>query len=264
MVASFLLVIIFGLVYCNGLIMFARKGLMFEACITVCYPLCCCLIKSPELLVSRLVVVESLFNLLCLGIKVAQLLHIKPFFNMKYLFLGWGAVQIGGFLVASVDKGASFAIVPHGMLTFLGYFILQSETSPHVDSQGRVILFSNENAWMMPSLYAFWFLNAHFVDKDDSFPNLGFSLLQCCSVAIASVSGEFWHARLLTASHLIISRHFFTEFLHLPEGFARLQPPNIAIFRQMLTSLSLIGMVGVYLFWRKTKRQDKESAEWRL
>jgi len=258
LLAELCLLFILGFTYCHGVLAVARKGIIWEAMISVLYPFCCCFIKSPDQLVSRLVITESLFNMLCLLIKIVHTLHLKELTSkMRPLFIGWCCIQLGGFIVARAYKGMSLTLFPHLLMAGMFFFILRKHNVPTVDTQGRINMVAEESAWMMPVAYAFWFINAHFVDKEDSFPHLAFSVLQSSSILVAAYSGEFWHARLLTASHLIISRHTFEEFIKFPDNFATLNIDGMVYLKESLSVISALGILLVFSYWMLRDGRDK-------
>jgi hypothetical protein len=242
-------------IYLWGLVHLARLSVWAELGIAVLFPL--------VILVLGKVKPHSRRTLYLVGIETWFLLMvILSKFSIQYEFpfgnriAKWGIAvffvfQIGGFWVTQIrrKKLAGFLQSCIGALLILLLFTALPGTHTQ-DPDGRFLMWGAEvPAWMM-AFYSFWVVNVLFSDSK-RFPYISQVWVHLISVGIALGSGEFFHARLLTACHLFfldIWLHYsigeapFSQWLKLPDAWHAYFERNI---RDRLAWVLLVAVVGV-------------------
>lgn len=247
--------------YLWGLVELARYSVWLEMGIVLCFPLTLVLlgkIKPHSKRTLYLVGVETWFLLMVILAKWSIALD----FALGNVIAKWGIAlffvfQVGGFLVAQIKrkKWAGFlqSICGGGLIVLL-FQIMPGENT--VDSAGRFwILGAEVPSWMM-AFYTFWVINVIFSDSK-RFPHISQTWFQLLSVGIALFSGEFFHARLLTACHLFlldIWLHYsigeapYSDLLRLPNAWNQFFERNIRE-RLAWTMFAAVLLVGFWAFW---------------
>ena len=87
---------------------------------------------------------------------------------------------------------------------YFHHFSSSKYTANVIDSEGRLLVFGEDAPANVMLHYGFWLCGVLFVDYEDFIENSGTQATHFGSFIVSCLSGEFWHARLLTASHLFV------------------------------------------------------------
>lgn len=220
--ASCVVVCLVGVVYLNGVIQFARASVLAEAIIAFFFPLLGWVFYStrqPDQLENasnrqkELIIIESIFNLLVVFLKCNQLSGFQFVQDKSVadsLFVLFFSLQTFGFL-RSEARGKRPICFLRSVTLFIGILLQFSSNSNKQltikalhSSDGRFLVFGFDAPSNLKLHYGFWLLGVLYVDYSHMLPHAALHLLHFCSFLLAVLSGEFWHVRLLTASHLFV------------------------------------------------------------
>jgi len=207
-------------VYCYGIVHFARIHVAAEALISVAFvALAVPWFRREGEWISRvrLMVVESLFNVIALLAKVFLLLGIatdSPL--MDNLFAGFFVLQVLGFVASQIRK-RKFSIMPATAAMGAGLTMwFLSGSGVRLTADGALQFWGGDAPIYLRWMYIFWVLGVLLVEYGSLLPKATILLTHLASVAVAFNSGEFFHARILTASHFFIIN---SVFLFEKKGF---------------------------------------------
>lgn len=241
----------------------ARRSVLWEASISVALP-----IVTYAYFVTRdaasvapkrtgeLIFIESGFDVLAVLAKVS-ILYLDGWGN-GLLFWGFAlffAVQTAGFLrselherkLASVLRSVSLFL----HITLQWWWARQRAYDDHlanvVDADGRLLPFGSDASRMLIAHYAFWVAGVLYVDYRSMLPNSALQAVHAASVVVAAFSGEFWHARLLTASHLFVldAILWFREGITVVEApFCHMPQTAFVLYDQLIPLVNVVSFVG--------------------
>ena len=210
---SSLLFFIGAYVYCYGIVHFARIHVATEALISVAFVALAARwfrLEGEWISRVRLMVVESLFNAIALLAKVFLLLGIatnSPL--LDNLFAGFFILQVLGFVASQIRK-RKFSIMPATAAMACGLTMwFLSGAGVHLTSDGALQFWGGDAPIYLRWMYVFWVLGVLLVEYTSLLPKATIVLTHLASVAVAFNSGEFFHARILTASHFFIINFVF-------------------------------------------------------
>jgi len=205
---SSLLFFIGAYIYCYGIVHFARIHVATEALITVAFVALAApwfRLEGEWISRVRLMVVESLFNVIALLAKVFLLLGIltdSPL--VDNLFAGFFVLQVLGFVASQIRK-RKFGIMPATAAMAFGLVMwFRSGAGVHLTSEGALQFWGGDAPVYLRWMYVFWVLGVLLVEYAGLLPKATIVLTHLASVAVAFNSDEFFHARILTASHFFI------------------------------------------------------------
>ncbi len=206
--------------YCYGIIHFARIHVATEALISIVFvALALPWFRREGDWISRLrlMVLESLFNVIVLLAKVFLLLGIatdSPL--LDYLFAGFFVLQVLGFAAAQIRK-RKFSVMPATAAMAFGLTMwFLSGSGVRLTPDGAFQFWGGDAPVYLRWMYVFWVLGILLVEYGSLLPKATILLTHLASVAVAFNSGEFFHARILTASHFFIIN---SVFLFEKKGF---------------------------------------------
>jgi hypothetical protein len=210
---SSLLFFIGAYVYCYGIVQFARIHVAAEAVISVAFVALAApwfRLEGEWISRVRLMVVESLFNLIALLAKVFLLLGIatdSPLIDN--LFAGFFVLQVLGFVASQIRK-RKFGIMPATAAMACGLTIwFLSGSGVQLTAEGALQFWGGEAPIYLRWMYVFWVMGVLLVEYASLLPKATIVLTHLASVAVAFNSDEFFHARILTASHFFIINFVF-------------------------------------------------------
>jgi hypothetical protein len=213
---SCFVIFVLSLTYLYGVLCTSRQQTFWEFLLTMFLPLVSYysfvtpynLKQSPPRLRS-LILIETSFNVLVVGSKfVIEYWKYEEYMYLNQLFACFFVVQTYGFVENEYRYRKSFSMI-RSLSLFAG-ILLQVTTNMQtrdlennlIDGQGRFLVFGKNTPFNIMAHYGFWLLGVLYVDYEDSVPNSAIQSTHFASYVISCLSGEFWHARLLTASHL--------------------------------------------------------------
>ena len=256
------LVFVLGLIYAYGMMLVVRNNLLIEIALVVILPIV--LIASGVAgswieRVKELFFIESVFNLVVIGSLISIYMG-SPTGNRIF---SWGFVlfflaQAGGFIREQILRRKF-----HGALQSTAFLILLGvwwlgidDPSGVIDVNGRFLMWGQDAPVAVKLFYTLWAVNGILVDTK-ALPNLTQATLHLASIALCWWSGEFFHVRLLTASHLFLLDGVFgySGSGAFSEAFCAVPKPWQATFEQKakpaiayLSSLSVIIIIILSFF----------------
>lgn len=225
--------------YLWGVVMAARVSVFWEIVICVLLPLSGFLFRWERWTSRRqreLIMLEGMYNVFVIITKLLILYNNSQGSEiMSYFFVFFFVLQVAGFVhhqvenrlwvgcMMSITMAASIAIQRWEMREY-GYNpqtanlycktevlkTLSKEakdvytTNCRGDFSGKFLMWGQDAGPMMKLNYLFWGTNVLMVDYAKFLPFLIIPVVHYASIAISFWSEEFWHVRLLTASHLFV------------------------------------------------------------
>ena len=223
------------MVYLWGVVELVRVHVWVEAMFTIVLPGWVLLggwQKHTEGYQQKLIVAESVFNAIAILAKIAIEAEVSVLNTAaNYLFAAFLVVQFGYYAFFCIHQGIKEERTWKKMLSGTHYFtavmavtmllsvVIQRLESDHwsgmesntIGANGELLIFGEEAGVMIKMNYLFWMIYVLFCDDMDNKltkPGIeGYMLVpvaQLCSVVLAWFSMEFWHARMVTAVHLVV------------------------------------------------------------
>ncbi len=193
--------------YCWAVVELARINVIYEALITVVFlGIAIPFFKKADNWgdVKRLIILESIFNVICLFAKLAPLSEAGWSTVFDWLFALFFVGQVGGFLISQIKKKA-WSCIPSSLAMGVALVIWFTQGSgTQISDQGGVHFWGGNAPEYLQLMYVFWVLNVLLVDCKQYLPKVTLLLVHVASVFIALGSDDFFHARILTASHLFV------------------------------------------------------------
>lgn len=154
----------------------------------------------------QLVVFESIFNVLAVTARFA----VPGGWSWTWL-LGWGFVvffvlQASGFVADQARKRSWLALGQSVLgfgLVMSWWWSLGPHPTPAVDALGRLYIWGEPEPLWLRITYVVWVVSP-LLSASTALPRLHQAVVHVASVGVAFSSGEFFHARLLTACHLLV------------------------------------------------------------
>jgi hypothetical protein len=128
-------------------------------------------------------------------------------------------------------------------------FFQFKNTANVIDEDGRFLLWGDDAPANVLLHYGFWLLGVLYVDYEEVLPNSANQATHLASYLVACFSGEFWHVRLLTASHLFLldAILYFRAGITVSAAPLAVMPREVLRryqqFLQLVNILSLAGCV---------------------
>ncbi len=176
-------------IYCYGIIHFARIHVATEAVVSVVFvALAVPWFRLEGEWVSRirLMVIESLFNVIALLAKVFLLLGIATDSALlDNLFAGFFVLQILGFVVAQIRK-RKFSIMPATAAMAVGLTMwFLSGSGVRLTPEGALQFWGGDAPVHLRWMYVFWVLGVLLVEYGSLLPKATILLTHLASVAVA-------------------------------------------------------------------------------
>lgn len=195
-----------GLLYQVGVVHAARLHVLVEIGIALGFPVALALGRffretNPRIL--QLLWFESGYNVLVILNKLALGAELPGAATVVgYGFGLFFVVQVYGFVSFELGErryvGVAQSLVLGGLIA--AWFFTAADHGGRIDAAGRFLMWGEDAPLAVQIGYAVWVINALACDLNDL--HLRLLVLHLASVTVALTSGEFFHARLLTASHL--------------------------------------------------------------
>lgn len=249
--------LLFGiaLLYLFGMVHAARLHVGVEIAIALGFPLLFAasgFFKDTDARILQLLWFESGYNALVILNKLALLYALPAAASaVGYAFAVFFLVQTLGFVRFELDERRPLGIVQS--LTLAGliglWFFTSADPAGRIDADGRFLMWGEDAPLALQLAYVIWVTNALIGDLNDV--NFRLIVLHGASVTVALASGEFFHARLLTAAHLFCLDLAFQYNRmpprQLPEDIGFLPVPWRRWFiekgRDPLAAVTLLGML---------------------
>ncbi|MFL0100875.1 hypothetical protein [Tenacibaculum maritimum] len=231
--ATTLLFLAGALIYCQGIVSLSRQSVWFEFMITIVVLLIAIPIfqKSENFKdVKRLIILETGFNIICLVAKVSPLEEGKWSMALDIAFSVFFIFQIGGFIGSQI-KSKNWRCLPSSIALGIGLLFWNAHGSgTSITVHNELQFWGGNTPKALQFVYFFWLLNLLFVEYRSLLPKLTLASVHLASFIIAFSSEEFFHARILTASHLVILNGIVIYKLQDWQGY---DFSSISIFKKM-------------------------------
>ncbi|MFC5045161.1 hypothetical protein ACFSTE_16605 [Aquimarina hainanensis] len=199
-------------IYCHGIVSLAKASVWFELSITILI----LLIGLPFFQktdnfaeIRRLLILETTFNVLCLITKFSPLDIPIWSKTLDIAFSVFFLLQIMGFIVSQIKK-KTWTSIPASIALAISIILWNLSGSGVLITANNEIQFWGGNAPKhLQLIYFLWLLNILLVEYRALLPKLTVVLAHIASFIVAYNSEEFFHARILTASHLFVLNCIF-------------------------------------------------------
>lgn len=156
--------------------------------------------------IKRLIILETGFNIICIAAKVFNDVEIDYGIALSWAFAIFFIFQTGGFLISEVKK-KKYKCLPSSIAMGIGlsYWFLSSFGEKTIVTLNGEVQFWGSNAPIyLQIMYTFWVSNVFLVEFRQYLPKTTMYVAHAATMVIALFSNEFFHARVLTASHLFV------------------------------------------------------------
>lgn len=239
-------------IYASGYYQLVQSHIVLTLLLTLLFPLIFFSLIKPvdngdE--IKRILCLESGFNLVCFII-VCQWVDVLYTDNALMVFF---IVQTMGFIWVQLKKRAYLSVA---ISLCLGGAIAQwihSSDSTLYTGSAELLLFGAPVPWQLKVIYGAWLIQLLLVEYKHVLPKITLATIHIASYTIAIFADDFFHARIITASHfLFLSLCFDIKSPNWGgKSFARLE-----IFTKVVDSQrvqwSISGvmiMISVLSFW---------------
>ncbi|ENM5739913.1 hypothetical protein [Vibrio mimicus] len=234
---SCILFFILVLIYFKGYYQAVQSEVSLAVILTLLLPVVFWRLVKPvdnQQEITRILILESGFNLLC----VVTLLHIIPLDVMDRAFVIFFVFQAGGFLLVQLRKKAWISFTVSLCLSFAIFVWIVSSGQTYLLDSGYIQLFGTPVPWQLKAIYTLWLLQLLLVEYRYILPKITLLLAHLASLVIALEAEDFFHARIVTASHFLFLSLCFDlknqewggyQFAALP-WLSKLHRTNIARF----------------------------------
>ena len=217
-----------SLIYCQFLLSVSQFHYGFEILIAIIFPLVGYRFfeKSDNWVdIRRLILLETGFNMICIAAKVSNSLGMDHGMVFSWMFVIFFIFQTGGFLISQTKK-KKYKCLPCSIVMGIGlayWFISTYPEKTIVTSNGEVQFWGSNAPVYLQIMYVFWVANVFLVEFRQYLPKATMYAAHAATVIIALASNEFFHARVLTASH------FFILSAMIPYKFIEWKGHNFAV-----------------------------------
>ncbi len=203
------LVFTITLVYLYGMMIVVRDYRLIEIAIVVILPIVLLVSGVANRWAGRvkeLFFIESIFNV----VVIISLIFINMESPLGNRIASWGfvlffLVQTGGFIRTQIKRKKYHSVFQSAVgFVFIGiWWFGIVDHSAVIDVNGRFLMWGQDAPFIIKLFYTIWATNVLLVDTN-KMPNLTQATMHFASIALSWWSGEFFHVRLLTASHLFL------------------------------------------------------------
>lgn len=205
----------FSFFYFILLVESAKLSLLFETSLCLLLPLIIHVYnrtksKTIHQRVIQLLLIESSF----MFFSVLGKLFIRHHWQQANQLLGYGFVslfvlQFSFFMLYQYKVKSTFGFIRTAMfLLLLPHWFYHAPMVGTLGWDGGFLFTGVKAPTYIVAYYCFWVIGIPLVDSK-TLPNFLTAALHFASVLVALFSGEFFHARLLTASHLFVLDYLF-------------------------------------------------------
>ena len=232
-----------SLIYASGYYELVQSSVWLTLLLTLLFPLIFWpLIKpvdnSDE--IKRILWLESGFNLVCFLI-VAKWVDIPYLDNALIVFF---AVQAIGFISVQLKKRAYLSVAISLCLSVaIAQWIYASTNTQHL-GDAKLLLFGTPVPWQLKVIYGAWLVQLLFVEYKHVLPKMTLAAIHIASYTVAIFADDFFHTRIITASHFLFLSLCFD--IKAPnwggESFARLEKVATALHDRRV-QMSISGLM---------------------
>ena len=191
-----------SVVYASGYYELVQSSVWLTLLLTLLFPLIFWPLVQPvdnSDEIKRILWLESGFNLVCFLI-VARWVDIPYLDHALIIFF---AVQAIGFISVQLKKRAYLSVAISLCLTAaIAQWIYGSSNTQHL-GDAQLLLFGTPVPWQLKVIYGAWLVQLLFVEYKHVLPKMTLAAIHIASFAVAIFADDFFHARIITASHFL-------------------------------------------------------------
>lgn len=196
------LFLVLCLVYGSGFYLFVQSSVWLTFVLTLMLPVLFWPLTKPvenAIEIKRILCLETGFNLLCF-------LAVSQWVSVEYVDKGlvvFFVLQSAGFIMVQIRKHAYLSVLISMVLaaTIIHWINIGAQTT--LRGEGDILLFDEAVPWQLKLIYGFWLMQLLLVEYRSVLPKLTLVICHIASFAIAFCAEDFFHARIVTASHLL-------------------------------------------------------------
>ncbi|GLQ73909.1 hypothetical protein [Vibrio penaeicida] len=189
-------------IYGSGFYQLVQSSVLLTLLLTLVFPIVFWpLIKKVDNddEIKRILFLETGFNLLCF-------LAISHWIQVGFIDKGlvvFFLFQAGGFIFVQLKKQATMsALISLCLAAAIAYWIIES-TQTQLKGDGALLLFGQTVPWQLKVIYGAWLAQLLLVEYRYVLPKITLMSCHIASYFIAIHADDFFHARIITASHLL-------------------------------------------------------------
>ncbi|WP_086775981.1 hypothetical protein [Vibrio coralliirubri] len=189
-------------VYGYGFYWLVQSSIWFALMLTLVLPLLFWPLTQPVENVGeikRILCLETGFNLLCF-LAVSQWLSLKDFDKGLMVFF---VLQSVGFILVQFKKKAYLSMLISVVLAATIAHWMCSGEQTSLLGEGKLLLVGKAIPWQLSVIYGVWLIQLLLVEYRAVLPKLTLIIGHLASFLIAIGADDFFHARIVTASHLL-------------------------------------------------------------
>lgn len=244
-------------IYFFCMMMIVRQYILIEGALCLLLPIVVHLFnqrtgRAINYRILQLIVIESVFMLFVILSKLV--LRFKyPHLNtvIGYGFRSLFLIQFSFFILYQYKVKSYFGLIRTVMFLFLLIpWFSEAPLQGAIDMDGRFLFSGVEAPHYIIAYYCFWVIGVPLVDSK-TLPNFLTASLHFSSVLVALYSKEFFHVRLLTASHLFVLDYLFSYSTPYDRSFGVLNRHDFLRYEKyikpIIDKLTLIGCLYIVL-----------------
>ncbi|SKA62432.1 hypothetical protein SAMN02745132_03618 [Enterovibrio nigricans DSM 22720] len=193
---------VFCLVYGSGFYALVQSSVVITFLLTLAFPVLFWPLvqnvnNSGE--IKRILLLESGFNLLCF-------LAVSLYVSIDFIDAGLIAfftLQSFGFIAVQLRKRAYISVLISVCLTLSIALWIVKGVQTSVGPLAELNLFGVAVPWQLKLIYGAWLMQLLFVEYRHVLPKIALAVAHIASYTIAVLADDFFHARIVTASHLL-------------------------------------------------------------
>ena len=189
-------------IYAMGFYQLALSSITMAVLITLVLPvLFSPLIKRVEnhQEIKRILVLESGFNFICI-LALTDFIYKGA---IDTLFVVFFIIQAGGFIAVQIKKKA-FLSLPSSLCLSVAITIwIINGNQTELLGDGKLLIFGLAVPWQLKGIYFAWLAQVLLNEYRHILPKLTILLVHIASLSVALMAEDFFHARIVTASHLL-------------------------------------------------------------
>lgn len=189
-------------IYASGYYQLVQSHIMLTLILTLFFPLIFFPLVKPvenDDEIKRILYLESGFNLVCF-IMICHWVDVSYLDNALMVFFG---IQTMGFIWVQLKTHAYLSVV---ISLCLGGAIAQwihSGGNTLYLGSAELLLFGTPVPWQLKVIYGAWLIQLLFVEYKHVLPKMVPAAIHIASYTIAIFADDFFHARIITASHFL-------------------------------------------------------------
>ncbi|QDO83759.1 hypothetical protein FM037_11595 [Shewanella psychropiezotolerans] len=190
------------LIYATGFYQLAQSSVVITVLITLFlpvlfWPLTRTVENHQE--IKRILMLESCFNVIC----VLALTQSISQGATDILFVVFFILQAGGFIAVQIKKKA-FHSLPSSLCLSVAIAVwIFNGNQTELLGDGNLLIFGSQVPWQLKGIYLAWLAQVILSEYRHILPKLTILLVHMASFIVAVMADDFFHARIVTASHLL-------------------------------------------------------------